>query len=170
MSWRVIGEPQQVSSVRDGVRWRYVMERDDGKRRDDVFVELSGTAAASAPESFPSPLDEAVGTRGRSVLERGADRVEPPSVVWIDSEKIVVQPRLGFYEPGDRVYVRDGDEWLPATVVEWGEPADAVDVPRAGVGGGVLRRDVLWVRRAVDGTVERYRDEHVRPQPPDSAR
>ena len=67
------------------------------------------------------------------------------------------------------MYVLEADEWLLATALAWGEPADAVEVSQPGVVGGVLRRDVLWVRRASDGVVAKYRYEHVRARPPERA-
>jgi hypothetical protein len=163
--WVLVNGSDEVHPVGDGRRFRYVVEREDGEQRD-VFVELTGSAAASHPDTFPSPLDEALRTKGRSVIEGCAERVEPPAVVWIDTQRFVIQPREGYPKPGDRVYVLQDGEWVAGTVEDWGEPADAIEVEQPGVIGGVLRRDVLWVRRWTDSVVDRYRYEHVRATPP----
>lgn len=80
--WSITGKPEQVSPQGDGRAWLYRVERDDESRA--VVVELSGTLLASAPETLPSPLDEATRTRGASELMRLlADRVHPPARLTI---------------------------------------------------------------------------------------
>jgi hypothetical protein len=138
--------------------------RCDGEERE-VFVEIAGTASASEPNSRPSPIDEVVGSHGRSEVERHLARHEPPSRLIVTTADVTVVPRDGYYEPGDRVFVLHGGRWEEARVVEQGEPSDAVTVKHGGVHGGEYQRDVIFIRRAGGDAVELHRYEHVRPTP-----
>jgi hypothetical protein len=162
MPWDLVNGPRRARPVGDGQRWGYVFAGDRGEQCE-TFVEVSGTAAATDPNTLPSPLDEAVRTRGRSVLENSPRRSEPPAVIFVSTTAIVVQPREGAYEPGDRVYLREGESsWSRATVVRLGDPDEAVDVKTA---GSSRRADVVWVRIASDGELRAVPYSHVRAEP-----
>jgi len=163
MRWTIASGPEEVAPVADHTRLRYVLRRDGEER--EVFVELSGTAWASEPDSLPSPLDDVVRSRGRLEVERHLDRHEPPSRLIVTTGGVTVVPRDGSYKPNDRVYVLHEGRWAEARVVELGEQGDAVTVKHAGVEGGEYQRDVLFVRRVDGDAVEPYRYEQVRPTP-----
>lgn len=115
MPWSIVS-CEELRPPRDVLLLRYLVQREDGERRE-VFVEFTGTVAATSPDTLPSPLDEVARTRGRSVIEAGADRIEPVARATVSTTGLDVIPQDGLYEPGDRVYVRDDDHWSPARIL-----------------------------------------------------
>ena len=70
------------------------------------------------------------------------------------------------FSAGDRVWVPTlRGSWSEATFVSAGGPEDAVEVPSPHGEGGLVRRDVGWVRFA-DGQTERYPFSQIRPDRP----
>jgi hypothetical protein len=108
-SWTISSGPEQLAPLADHVRFHYCVAL--GQEAKDVFVEISGSAMASDPGSLPSPVGEAVATRGRSVLECHLDRAEPLANIVISSSSVRVVPRDRFYEPGDRIVAREEPGW-----------------------------------------------------------
>lgn len=78
MPWTVVGGPLPQKKIRDGERFLYIIER-AGVRRD-VIVELPDTLMACAPDTLPSPLGDAVRTRGASSIEQWPDDEELPQL------------------------------------------------------------------------------------------
>lgn len=157
--WQVLGEPVEEPPTADRERRRYTVAR--GTERRDVIVEISGTLAASDPNRLPSPLDEAVASRGRSALAQRLARVEPPESIYISTAGVQTRPRDPYYEPGDRVVFQDGGVWHGGTFDARGEPADAV------AGDDGRPHDVGWVLPDAGGPVERYVYSHIRAKRPD---
>lgn len=83
MSWKIVGGPFVQPPVADHERFEYIVER--GSVRTGVIVELSGSVMACGPESLPSPLGDAVVTRGRSVIEARASDAHLPRVMRVSS-------------------------------------------------------------------------------------
>ena len=153
---------------------RYLLERDDGERRE-VFVELSGTVAATSPDTLPSPLDDIVRTRGRRLIEAGADRIYPVRRIIVHTQGYQVIPEAGAYEPGDRVFVEDDGAWCPARVVDTpasllaaGEQRVIVSVDAPGTSTGTRESDAVVVEHEHDGSVGVYPYMRVRPLPPEA--
>jgi hypothetical protein len=132
----------------------------------EVFVELSGTANASEPESLPSPIGKAVATQGRSVIESRLQRVEPVSRLVVTSTAVRSIPRHGWYEAGDRLVLWVGDEWVACEFVRPGEPEEAIEVDDARVVEGSYRRDVAWVELPTTGDLVAGRYDELRPEVP----
>ena len=86
MRWSIVS-CEELPPLRDVLLLRYLVQREDSERRE-VFVELSGTVAATSPDTLPSPLDEVVRTpgserdRGRSRPDRAYEQVRtrPPGI------------------------------------------------------------------------------------------
>jgi Nucleotidyl transferase AbiEii toxin, Type IV TA system len=89
--WAIVSGPVEVPPVADHRRYHYVVERRD--ERQDVFVEVTGTASAADPRMLPSPLDEAVRTRGASELVRLIERGVAPARIVISTRGATVVPR-----------------------------------------------------------------------------
>jgi hypothetical protein len=121
---------------------------------------------ASDPGSLPSPVGEAVATRGRSVLECHLDRAEPLANIVISSSSVRVVPRDRFYEPGDRIVVSEERGWEACEFVRPGDPDDAVTIEDERVGGGAYRRDVAWVCILSNDEIVARRYELLRPEVP----
>lgn len=172
MRWSIVS-CEELPPPRDVLLLRYLVKREDGERRA-VFVELTGTVAATSPDTLPSPLDEVVRTRGRSVIEAGANRIEPVARITVSTTRLDAIPRDGLYEPGDRVYVRDDDNWSPARILQTpasrhaaGERPVIVMVDRPWAGEqSPIPRDAVVVVRDSDDAVRPYPYERVRPRPP----
>jgi hypothetical protein len=175
MPWSIVS-CEELRPPRDVLLLRYLVQREDGERRE-VFVEFTGTVAATSPDTLPSPLDEVARTRGRSVIEAGADRIEPVARITVSTTGLDVIPQDGLYEPGDRVYVRDDDHWSPARILHTpaslhaaGEPPAIVRVDRPWAGEqSPIPRDAVVVMRDTDDAVKPYPYELVRPRPPGAA-
>jgi hypothetical protein len=140
-----------------------------------VFVELSGRVASTSPDTLPADLSDVVRTRGRSIIEAGANRIEPVARITVNTVRFDVIPRHGAYEPGDRVYVRDNEgRWSPARVIDTpasvhdaGAPPVVLMVELPGVENSPTPRDAVVVRREGDNEIEAYPFARVRPLPPD---
>lgn len=166
MAWRIIRGPERLDSLptADQQRYGYTVG-DDGQTRE-VIVEVSGSVAASDPAGLPSPIGEAARTNGRSAVEAQLGRLELPQRITVTTASLRITPRLGVYEPGDRVFVRDGEGWAEAEFIRPGRPDEAVTVEDPRIVGGQRRDDVAIVGR-LDGDwpeARRYRD--IRPEPP----
>ena len=83
--WTIVLGPEEVRPLADHARYRYVFERDDDTQ--EVFVEITGTAAATDARTLPSPLDDAVSTRGASELVDLAERGIAPARIVIDTRR-----------------------------------------------------------------------------------
>ncbi|QEC47850.1 hypothetical protein FSW04_09890 [Baekduia soli] len=83
MNWKIVGGPVPQPEAGDHRRVLYIAER--GTARVGVVVELSGTVLACAPESLASPLDEAVRTMGRSLIEERAHEESLPRVLRVST-------------------------------------------------------------------------------------
>jgi hypothetical protein len=162
--WEVVGDAEEMPSGADGERWRYILRSDSEER--DVIVELSGTVAATEPATLPSPLDEAARTKGRSVVEAGATRIEPAARILVHSTNLIIVPREGAYEPGDWVVVKEAGRWVEAVFLRPGDPDDGVMVTDPRAERGEYPRDVGWVRRADDDEIKAYRYEEIRAASP----
>lgn len=84
--WTIIEGPEEIPPLKDHHCLRFVIER--GEDRRELFVEISGTAAACDPDTLPSPVGDAVRTNGldavqRYVEEANRDGTEPPSTIEI---------------------------------------------------------------------------------------
>lgn len=165
MTWTIASGPEEVEPLADRIRLRWVLRRDGEER--EVFVEVSGAAWASDPDSLPSRIGEVVRSEGRSEVERHLARHEPPSRLLVTTVGVTVVPRHGSYERNDRVFVLHEGRWEKARVEQLGEPSDAVTVKHAGVEGGEYKRDVIFVQRVNSDAIEAYRYEDVRPTPPE---
>jgi hypothetical protein len=161
--WVVVGGATPVPATADHQRFELVFGRGDDRRQ--VFLEITGTAAACEPSTLPPAVAEAIATRGLSVAPLLLDRVEPPAKIVVSSTTITIVPREGAYEPGDRVVVREGDGWVGAEFVRPGASGETTTVYNPSVEGGSLARDQALVRRD-DGTLKFYTYENVRAEPP----
>lgn len=78
--------PEPLAPLADHNRFRFVVLSSEGVT--EAHVEISGTAMCCSPEELPSPIGEAVLSRGRSVVERmlasGAE-IAPRIVVRTES-------------------------------------------------------------------------------------
>lgn len=88
--WSLVSGPAEVPPLADHRRYQYVVERRDERR--EVFVEVTGTAAAVDPHTLPSPLDEAVTSRGASELLRLLERGVAPTRIVISTREVTVVP------------------------------------------------------------------------------
>jgi hypothetical protein len=88
-------EPQRLPGGQDGEGFLWGIGRDDGERRT-VCVEISRTALASS--GLPSPVAEAVDTKGATAVLGVVHWVEPPDVITVDTIKIRAFP--GSPDPG----------------------------------------------------------------------
>jgi hypothetical protein len=79
--WNVIEGPIPAAPQADHHRYLYVIEREADRR--ELYVELSGTVAACAPETLPDPVGEMVTTNGRAAVERYLNDEEPPGIVRV---------------------------------------------------------------------------------------
>src|SRR4051812_38990555 len=82
--WQVVEGPASVAPLADHHRYLYMLQR--GKERRELYVELSRTLAACAPETLPSPLGHMVTTRGLLAVERYLSDDEPPVIVQVHTE------------------------------------------------------------------------------------
>ena len=89
--WTIVSGPEEVPPVADHRRYHYVIERRG--ERHDVFVEITSTAAASDPRTLPSPLDEAVSSRGVSELVELIERGVAPARIVISTRAVTVASR-----------------------------------------------------------------------------
>src|SRR3954452_344008 len=103
MTWTIHSGPQLVEPYADHTRYQYVLERGEDTR--DVFVEISNTAAAVDPATLPSPIDEAVKSKGETLVARNLHRLDPPVRIAIHSRRWTITRRHGCYEDGYRVWV-----------------------------------------------------------------
>lgn len=164
VSWVVVNGPEEAPPLADHRRFRFVVRRGDQER--EVFVEFSGTVARTDPDSLASPLGGHVRSRGRSVLDSCAQRTEPPARIIVNTGRAIIVPRDRAYEPGDRLYAREGDEWVEVTFIRPGDPDEAVPVKHVEPVGGEYQRDVAWVCRSGDDAVAAYRYQDLRARPP----
>ncbi len=81
--WQILSGPELVAPIADHRRLRFVIGSDLAVR--ELYVEISGTAAACAPDSFPSLIGEAVRTDGRDAVERYLAQGEPPAIIRIST-------------------------------------------------------------------------------------
>ena len=79
--WNIIEGPIEVAPIADHRRFLCVIEK--GEKRQEVYAEISGTAAACNPRTLPSPVDEMVVTEGRAAVERYLADDDPPGVIQI---------------------------------------------------------------------------------------
>lgn len=159
--WLIVSGPEVVAPAGDHHRFSYALARGDENRA--VVVEISGTAMACDHRSLPSPVDDDVRSHGRSAVERYLDRVEPPAKIVVSTSGAAMVARRGFYEPRDRLLVRENDEWIACEFVDAGDPDDAEVVADTRVVGGTRRRDVAWVRLASTGEIVSRRYDLLRP-------
>jgi hypothetical protein len=86
--WSIVSGPEEVRPLADHHRFRCVVARGDVRR--DVFVEITGTAWATDINTLPSPVNEAVRTRGASELTKVLDKVEPPARIVVSTTAVTV--------------------------------------------------------------------------------
>jgi hypothetical protein len=81
--WKIVGGPAPQPRLADSERYIYVVER--GSVRTGVEVELSGTVMACDVETLPSPVDEAVRTKGAAIIAAHAMDDQLPARIMVDS-------------------------------------------------------------------------------------
>ena len=81
--WEILSGPQLVAPIADSPSPAILIGSDLAVR--ELHVEISGTAAACAPDSLPSPIGEAVRTDGRDAVERYLGEGEPPAIIRIST-------------------------------------------------------------------------------------
>jgi hypothetical protein len=164
-AWRIVDGPVEVEPTGDHVRFAFHLS--EGAQTLPVFVEISGSANASDPETLPGPVRDAIRTNGRSAVEHRLVRVVPPTRLVVTTAGIRTIARQGAYWPGDLVAARETDgAWHLAEFLRTGDPDEATVVEDPRVIGGAYKRDVAWVRRLDDGRVVPYAYKDLRPEPP----
>ena len=81
--WEILSGPELVAPIADHRRLRFLIGSDLAVR--ELHAQISGTAAACAPDSLPSPIGEAVRTDGRHAVERYLAEGEPPAIIRIST-------------------------------------------------------------------------------------
>ena len=81
--WQILSGPELVAPIADHRRLRFVIGSDRAVR--ELHVEISGTAASSAPGSLPLPIGDAVRTDGRDAVERYLADGKPPAIIRIST-------------------------------------------------------------------------------------
>lgn len=163
-AWTITAAAHRELPIEDRHRFAYELSRRDEVRR--IVVEFTGTVASCDPASLPSPLGAAVETHGRSIVEAGLTRAEPPEHVLVTSDRITITPREDFYEEGDRVFVLVQGHWREGLFLRAGDPDEAEPVDDTRTTTGQRRRDVALVQLRAGGEVGRYLYEHIRAKPP----
>ena len=79
--WEVVEGPERAPSLADHRRLRFTVRQGDEARQ--IFVEISGTAAACDADSLPYPISEAVRTDGLHAVERYISEHDPPEVIRV---------------------------------------------------------------------------------------
>jgi hypothetical protein len=80
MAWEVVGGPiDHAEAGVDARGWLWELRRGDEVRR--IFVQVSGTALASALESIASDTASAIATQGGSEVDKASRLEDPPRVV-----------------------------------------------------------------------------------------
>ncbi|UUY03016.1 hypothetical protein LRS13_20415 [Svornostia abyssi] len=159
--WNIVGAPEQVLPLGAHDRYEISLEKDGAVR--ELFVQISYTAAACDPRTLPSPIGDLVRTRGGAFLDdRQLSRVEPPLLLVVSTLGYDVIPRQGSYLSGDRVEVREGDEWVAGVFDRTGEPTVRVMIPAAAATAGARVADV-GVVRFDDGSVVHAPYGDIRP-------
>lgn len=91
--WSIVEGPAQ-HELSDGVSYAWLVDRDDGERRN-VRVEITETALCSS--ELPSPLPEIIATKGAQAVMGFKHWTEPPPIVRVSS--LSVQPFPGSADP-----------------------------------------------------------------------
>jgi hypothetical protein len=84
--WSVVQGPELVVPLADHRRLRFVVER--GEEAREIFVEISGTAAACDPYALPYPVSAAVRTDGLSAVEHYLAEGDPPAIIEVGTNGI----------------------------------------------------------------------------------
>src|SRR4051794_19256513 len=109
MRWQV-GEQPRVERRPDSELRTWTLESADAEC--ELKVELTGSALSMEPAVAPSPLDEALRSRGRSVIDWYLREWEPPGHVLVTSNGLQVIDGSERLRAGEPVWVRrrpDGD-------------------------------------------------------------
>jgi TIR domain-containing protein len=161
--WTLLEGPTPIRPVADHYRVELIFVR-NGERRP-VYVDVSGTAAASELSTLSPTIAEAIRTAGRSLSPSLLRRGEPPQRILVSTKNIAFVPREGAYESGDRVVVREGERWIDAEFVRPGAPDEATTVFNSLVEGESLARDQALVRLD-SGKHKFYAYEDIRAEVP----
>lgn len=81
--WDVVRGPELVAPLADHRRLRFTA-RQAGEVRE-IFVEISGTAAACNPDTLPFPISEIVRTDGAHAVEHYLAVGDPPAVISVST-------------------------------------------------------------------------------------
>lgn len=117
MGWSIIGGPEDVHpGGYDGSIWRWWVTSDAGDNRA-VFVKISRTAEAVAPETLPDVTRRVRETRGQNAVETFLNWIEPPHVIEVGTT--TTQPRSeggvrpgSLDDPGAVMRVREIETWF----------------------------------------------------------
>src|SRR5687767_12685555 len=98
--WRSLSGPAE-EPMSDGVAYVWRIDREDGEQRA-VRVEVTGSAVAS--DDLPSPIDEAVASKGATAVLGVRDWREPPEVITVSTT--AMHPLPGTADPAGEGGVR----------------------------------------------------------------